>query len=88
MNIAILGGTGRVGSRIAKELRNGGHAEPGERTGQYRTGDDGLLVTSDGRSYISMEDFAVASVDELECPAHSRTRLRSHIKLSTPDREA
>ncbi|AUV81491.1 epimerase [Salinigranum rubrum] len=40
--------------------------EPGERTGEYRTA-RGELVTDDaGDSYISMEDFAVAFVDELE----------------------
>ncbi|MFC6765938.1 NAD(P)-dependent oxidoreductase [Natrinema soli] len=39
--------------------------EPGERTGEYRTADH-ELVTDEGDSYISMEDFAVALVDELE----------------------
>ena len=40
--------------------------EPGERTGEYRTADGDLVVTDDGDSRISMEDFAVAFVDELE----------------------
>lgn len=40
--------------------------EPGERTGEYRTADGGLVADEDGDSYISMEDFAVAFVDELE----------------------
>src|SRR4051794_24714080 len=33
---------------------------PGERTGRYRLGGDRLLVADDGRSHISMEDFALA----------------------------
>ncbi|QLK25006.1 NAD(P)H-binding protein [Natrinema zhouii] len=40
--------------------------EPGERTGEYRTADGELVADEDGDSYISMEDFAVAFVDELE----------------------
>jgi len=40
--------------------------EPGERTGEYRTAEGELVADEDGESYISMEDFAVAFVDELE----------------------
>ncbi|WP_128906653.1 NAD(P)-dependent oxidoreductase [Halorubrum amylolyticum] len=40
--------------------------EPGERTGEYRTAKGELVADEDGDSYISMEDFAVAFVDELE----------------------
>ncbi|WP_324761078.1 NAD(P)-dependent oxidoreductase [Haloarcula montana] len=40
--------------------------EPGERTGEYRTADGELVTDDEGDSYISMEDFAVALVDELE----------------------
>ncbi len=42
--------------------------EPGERTGRYRTAGDQLLVDDQGNSKISMEDYAVAVVDELETP--------------------
>ncbi|WP_251022933.1 NAD(P)H-binding protein [Streptomyces sp. ISL-10] len=49
--------------------------EPGERTGDYRLGGDELLADSDGRSFISMEDFAVALLDEAEHPRHRRTRF-------------
>jgi putative NADH-flavin reductase len=49
--------------------------EPGERTGRYRTGDDELLVADDGSSSISMEDFAIALIDELENPQHIRRRF-------------
>lgn len=38
--------------------------EPGQRTGGYRTGTDTLLIDQDGNSHISMEDFAVALLDE------------------------
>ncbi len=40
--------------------------EPGERTGEYRTAEGELVADEDGESYISMEDFAIAFVDELE----------------------
>ncbi|TKX74911.1 NAD-dependent epimerase/dehydratase family protein [Halorubrum sp. GN11_10-6_MGM] len=40
--------------------------EPGERTGEYRTADGELVADDSGDSYISMEDFAVALVDELD----------------------
>jgi putative NADH-flavin reductase len=49
--------------------------EPGVRTGRYRVGRDELLVAPDGASYISMEDFAVALLDEIEEPRHRRTRF-------------
>lgn len=40
--------------------------EPGERTGSYRTAERELVTDEQGDSYISMEDFAIALVDELE----------------------
>jgi len=49
--------------------------EPGERTGKFRLGKDQLLVDGEGKSRISAEDYAVALVDELEKPAHSRQRF-------------
>src|SRR4051812_13739422 len=48
---------------------------PGERTGRYRLGGDQLLVAEDGRSHISMEDFAIAILDEAENPKHPRQRF-------------
>lgn len=47
---------------------------PGERTGKFRLGLDHLL-THDGGSSISFEDYAVALVDELETPRHVRQRF-------------
>jgi len=49
--------------------------EPGQRTGRFRLGTDSLLVDADGNSAISMEDYAIALVDELEQPKHSRQRF-------------
>jgi uncharacterized protein len=46
----------------------------GERTGKFRLGKDALL-TSDKGSSISFEDYAIALVDEIEKPAHSRQRF-------------
>lgn len=49
--------------------------QPGERTGKFRLGTDQLLVDGKGNSAISAEDYAIALVDELEKPAHSRRRF-------------
>lgn len=49
--------------------------EPGERTGQFRLGGDQLLADAAGHSRISMEDYAIALVDEIEAPRHSRQRF-------------
>lgn len=49
--------------------------EPGERTGNFRLGSDQLLVDNEGQSRISVQDYAVAMIDELEQPAHSRQRF-------------
>ncbi|PZN94490.1 MAG: 3-beta hydroxysteroid dehydrogenase [Hyphomicrobiales bacterium] len=48
---------------------------PGERTGRFRLGLDELLIDGNGDSRISAEDYAIALVDELEKPAHSRKRF-------------
>lgn len=49
--------------------------EPGKRTGTFRLGGDQLLVDAQGNSRISLEDYAVAMLDELEKPAHPRSRF-------------
>ena len=51
------------------------HLEPGERTGRFRLGKDALLSDAAGHSHISLADYAAAMIDELEQPAHSRTRF-------------
>ncbi|UXT22701.1 NAD(P)-dependent oxidoreductase [Agrobacterium tumefaciens] len=47
---------------------------PGERTGKFRIGKDNLLSNDKG-SRISFEDYAIALVDEIEKPQHSRQRF-------------
>lgn len=49
--------------------------QPGERTGKFRLGTDQLLVDADGKSAISMEDYAIAMVDELEQSRHVKQRF-------------
>ena len=53
----------------------GAFLAPGERTGSYRTGGEQLLVGEDGSSAISMEDFAIALLDEVEEPTHPNQRF-------------
>jgi hypothetical protein len=48
--------------------------KPGQRTGKFRFGGDQLLVDATGQSKISVQDYAVAMIDELERPAHVRRR--------------
>jgi putative NADH-flavin reductase len=48
---------------------------PGERTGKFRLGKDELIANERQESRISMEDYAIALVDELERPKHRRQRF-------------
>lgn len=48
---------------------------PGERTGKFRLGKDDLIVDKDGKSRISVEDYAVAMLDEIEMPRHHHERF-------------
>ena len=76
----------QAGIRFLDELRNEKELEwiflspsaefvPGERTGKFRLGTDRLLTDSNGRSWVSMEDYAIAMVDEMEHPKHLRERF-------------
>jgi len=47
----------------------------GKRTGIFRLGKDDLIVDADGNSTISIEDYAVAMVDELENEQHHQERF-------------
>lgn len=47
----------------------------GKRTGSYQEGKDVLLVNSQGESYISYADYAIAVVDEIENAKHLRERF-------------
>ena len=49
--------------------------EPGTRTNKFRIGNDVLLKDAQGESRISMEDFAVALLDEIETPKHVRSQF-------------
>lgn len=48
---------------------------PGERTGRFRLGKDRLIADAQQESRISMEDYAIALVDEIEKPQHIRQRF-------------
>jgi putative NADH-flavin reductase len=48
---------------------------PGERTGKFRTGSTQLLVDAQGKSHISMEDYAFAVIDEIENPTHIQQQM-------------
>jgi putative NADH-flavin reductase len=49
--------------------------KPGKRTGRFRLGEDQLLLDANGQSRISVEDYAVAMIDELEKETHVRQRF-------------
>ena len=50
--------------------------ESGLRTGKYRIGKDNLVIElASGRSYMSVEDYALAMLDEIENPRHHRQRF-------------
>ncbi len=52
-----------------------GNIAPGERTGKFRLGKDDLVTDAEGKSHISVEDYAVAMIDELENPKHHFERF-------------
>src|SRR6187551_2427883 len=48
---------------------------PGQRTGKFRLGTDQLLKDANGESRISVQDYAMAMIDEVEKPNHIRRRF-------------
>jgi len=52
-----------------------GNLQPGKRTGKFRLGKDDLIVNETGESKISVQDYAVAMIDEVEKPAHHQERF-------------
>jgi putative NADH-flavin reductase len=56
-------------------LSPAGTISPGERTGHFRLGKDQLITDKNGDSKISIQDYAVAMVDELEKPKHKQERF-------------
>jgi len=51
------------------------HLAPGARTAQFRLGGEEPVFDAKGESNISVEDLAVAIVNELEAPQHRRGRF-------------
>jgi uncharacterized protein len=49
--------------------------EAGQRTGKFRLGGNQLLADEQGVSKISMEDYAIALLDEAENPKHIHKRF-------------
>jgi len=83
---AIMGGVKSLGEFYLDTLCNekeldwvffspAGAFEPGKRTGKFRLGKDDLIVDENGKSHISVEDYAMAMVDELEKENHHQTRF-------------
>ncbi len=56
-------------------LSPAGTISPGERTGKFRLGKDQLIKDKNGDSKISIQDYAVAMLDELEKPKHKQERF-------------
>jgi putative NADH-flavin reductase len=46
-----------------------------KRTGTFRLGDEKLLLDKNGRSHISVQDYAIAMINELEKPEHIQKRF-------------
>ena len=53
----------------------GAFDENGQRTGEFRLGKDDLIVDAEGNSHISVQDYAVAMVNELEQENHHKERF-------------
>ena len=51
------------------------HLAPGKRTGKFRLGGDRPVLDAKGESHVSVEDLAVAVVDEAETPKHTGKRF-------------
>ena len=52
-----------------------GIIEPGQRTGKFRLSKDDMIVNEKGESKISVQDYAVAMIDEVEKPSHHKERF-------------
>ena len=82
----IMGGVKSLGEFYLNTLCNekeidwvffspAGTLEPGRRTGKFRLGKDNLIVDENGNSHISVEDYAVAMVNEMEQANHHQERF-------------
>jgi putative NADH-flavin reductase len=52
-----------------------GNIARGKRTAKFRLAKDDMIFDAEGKSNISVEDYAVAMIDELEKPSHHRERF-------------
>ena len=59
----------------AGNLGDMGANGPGKRTGVFRLGKDDMIFDADGNSFISVEDYAYAMIDELEQENHHQERF-------------
>ena len=59
----------------AGNLGDMGANGPGKRTGKFRLGKDDMIFDADGNSFISVEDYAYAMIDELEQENHHQERF-------------
>ncbi|WP_433756631.1 NAD(P)-dependent oxidoreductase [Nocardia sp. CA-135398] len=65
----------RASNRLWTYLSPAELIAPGERTGRYRVGGDQPVRDADGHSRISIEDAAVALLDEAELPRFIQRRF-------------
>lgn len=59
----------------AGNLGDMGQNGPGKRTGKFRLGKDDMIFDENGNSFISVEDYACAMIDELEQENHHKERF-------------
>ncbi|MFG2732205.1 NAD(P)-dependent oxidoreductase [Streptomyces canus] len=65
----------RTSNRLWTYVSPAEEIAPGERTGRFRIGGDQPVLDADGRSRISVEDMAVALIDEAELPRFVQRRF-------------
>ncbi|MER5780104.1 NAD(P)H-binding protein [Streptomyces mobaraensis] len=65
----------RTSNRLWTYFSPAADIAPGARTGRFRLGGDQPVLDADGRSRISVEDAAVALVDEAELPRFVQRRF-------------
>ncbi|WP_329224519.1 NAD(P)-dependent oxidoreductase [Streptomyces canus] len=65
----------RTSNRLWTYVSPAEEIAPGERTGHFRIGGDQPVLDADGRSRISVEDMAVALIDEAELPRFVQRRF-------------
>ena len=83
---AIMGGVKSLGEFYLNTLMKedqldwvffspAGLLEDGKRTGTFRLGKDDLIVDKEGQSHISVQDYAMAMIDEMEKEVHHKERF-------------